>query len=80
MQSNTLGCPSISRNRYPPPAASCKAKAHELDKVVEGGGPRSGKFSRYKVTIEIKDVPAIGDIKIKDFTDTATVYVKIQVS
>ncbi len=46
------------------PAASCKAKAHELDKVVEGGGPRSGKFSRYKVTIEIKDVPAIGDIKI----------------
>jgi TusA-related sulfurtransferase len=58
------------------PAAACKAKAHKIGKNEE---TRNGEFASYVVTIEIKDVPAFGDIKIKDFTDTATVYVKIQV-
>jgi hypothetical protein len=58
------------------PAAACKSTSHERVKDVEGGP--SGIFTRYNVKFEIKDVPAFGDIKIKDFTDTAAVHVKIQ--
>lgn len=56
------------------PAASCKAKAHEVVKQDEAP---NGKFARYSVTFEIKDVPEFGDVKLKDFTDKATVNVKV---
>lgn len=57
------------------PAAACKVKSHELGNDAEGP---SGKFARYSVVFEMKDVPAFGEIKIKDFTDTANVLVKVQ--
>ncbi len=56
------------------PAASCTAKSHELVKAVEES---FGKFNNYSVTFGIKDVPALGGFKLKDFTDKATVLVKI---
>jgi len=62
------------------PAGACKTKSHKLEENVEGVGLLEDKFSRYEVVFEIKDVPAFGDFKIKDFTDTATVYVKADVS
>lgn len=55
------------------PAASCAAKSHELVKAVQ---EPFGKFDRYSVTFGIKDVPALGGFKLKDFTDQATVLVK----
>jgi len=58
------------------PAASCVMKSNERGEEVDGGP--SGQFTRYKVVFEIKDVPAFGDIRIKDFTDSAAVHVKIQ--
>lgn len=59
------------------PAASCKTKSNKAGEEVEGGGP-AGKSTRYSVVFEIKDVPAFGDIKIKDFSDTANVHVGIK--
>ena len=56
------------------PAASCKAKAHELIKQQEAP---NGTFASYSVTFEIKDVPAVGGAKIKDFTDKLLVNVKV---
>ena len=38
--------------------------------------PIPGTFKRYDVEFKIENVPAFGEIKIKDFTDTATVYVQ----
>ncbi|NNM28997.1 MAG: hypothetical protein HKO57_05710 [Akkermansiaceae bacterium] len=55
------------------PPASCQAKSHKLIKEVE---EHFGKFKRYKVTFEIKNVPPLGGHKVKDFTDEATVHVK----
>ncbi len=55
------------------PAASCKMKSHELAKQSKAP---NGKFDTYSVTFEIKDVPRLGDLKVKDFTDRATVHVK----
>ena len=57
------------------PAASCSVKSHERIGEVD---THDAKFNRYSVTFEIKDVPAIGDIKIEDFTDTASVHVKVE--
>ena len=59
------------------PAASCKTKSSKPGKEAEGGGP-AGKSMIYSVVFEIKEVPALGDIKIKDFTDTANVHVAIK--
>jgi len=56
------------------PAASCTATSHELVKAVE---EPFGKFNNYSVTFGIKDVPVLGGFKLKDFTDQATVLVKI---
>lgn len=56
------------------PAASCKVKGHEVAEKVDAP---NGKFSRYMVTFEIKDVPALGGLKLKDFTDKASVNVKV---
>lgn len=55
------------------PAASSTVKNQEVVGQVEES---FGKFTRYSVTFEIKDVPAMGDLGLKDFTDKATVYVK----
>jgi hypothetical protein len=44
--------------------------------VVEEGPPNAGKFNRYEVEFKLENVPAVGEIKIKDFTDTASVFVK----
>jgi desulfoferrodoxin (superoxide reductase-like protein) len=44
--------------------------------VVEGGRPNSGKFNRYEVEFKIQNVPALGEIQLKDFTDTASIFVK----
>ncbi|QTN31948.1 hypothetical protein HZ994_06265 [Akkermansiaceae bacterium] len=55
------------------PAASCKVLEHAAADLVEAP---NGKFTNYTVTFAIKDVPPIGDIRIKDFTDKASVKVK----
>ncbi len=55
------------------PAASCKMKSHELAKQSKAP---NGKFDTYSVTFEIKDVPRLGDLKVKDFTDRAAVHIK----
>ena len=55
--------------------ASCVVKSHTADGETDG---RNGKFTKYKVEFEIKDLPAHGDVKFKNFTDTETVYVKVQ--
>ena len=57
------------------PAASCKMKSHELAKHSKAP---NGEFDTYSVTFEIKDVPRLGDLKVKDFTDLATVHVKTE--
>jgi hypothetical protein len=44
--------------------------------IVEEGPPNAGKFNRYEVEFKIENVPAVGEIKIKDFTETASVFVK----
>ncbi len=36
-----------------------------------------GSFKRYDVEFKVEKVPAFGEIKIKDFTDTASVHIKI---
>lgn len=57
------------------PVTTYKVKSHELGKVEERP---NGKSARYTVVFEFKDIPAFGEIKIKDFTDTANVLVKVQ--
>lgn len=56
------------------PVASCKAMAHEITEQAEAP---NGKFTRYTVTFELKDVPQLGGFKVKNFTDKATVNVKV---
>lgn len=55
------------------PATSCKMVSHELGKRSEAP---NGEFDNYSVTFEIKDVPALGDLMLKNFTDKATVRIK----
>ncbi len=55
------------------PAASCKMKSHELAKHSKAP---NGEFETYSVTFEIKDVPLLGELKVKDFIDLATVHIK----
>lgn len=56
------------------PAASCTTKSHEFVKAVE---EHFGKFNNYTVTFGIKDVPTLGGFKLKDFTDKASVNLKV---
>ena len=56
------------------PAASCKVKAHAIAEQVDAP---NGKFTSYTVTFEIKDVPEFGGYTLKDFTDKATVNIKV---
>ncbi len=60
------------------PATSCSVVSNKIAEaiVVEEGPPNSGKFNRYEVEFKIENVPVFGEIKIKDFTDTACVFVK----
>jgi hypothetical protein len=37
-----------------------------------------GSFNRYDVGFKVEKLPTFGEIKIKDFTDTASVYIKIE--
>jgi hypothetical protein len=67
----------------PEPVASHDIRAESYTLVskkmvgaAEGGGP-SGQFNQYTVEFKIANVPAVGEIKIKDFTDTTSVYIKI---
>lgn len=47
-------------------------------KIVEAKkAAHNGTFNSYAVDFKIENVPAFGEIKIKDFTDSATVNVKI---
>lgn len=54
------------------PAASLKTESHE---AIEQVKQHSGDFTRYSVAFGIKNVPAFGDLKLKDFTDKASVFV-----
>jgi hypothetical protein len=56
------------------PAASFEL----VSKKVEQGKKEthSGIFNRYNVEFNVKNVPAVGEIKIKDFTETASVFIK----
>jgi len=72
--------PILSHNL---PAESYSVVSKKTVELVEGQGPSSGgKFNRYQVEFnqvefKIENVPAHGTIRIKDFTDTATVFVNI---
>jgi hypothetical protein len=44
--------------------------------IITENSPVPGTFNRYDVEFKIENVPAFGDIKIKDFTDTATVFLQ----
>jgi len=57
------------------PAASFSLGAQKMVEVVKN--EHSGTFNRHEVEFKIEKVPAFGEIKIKDFTDTATVHIKI---
>lgn len=57
------------------PAASFSLVAQKMLEVVKSD--HSGTFNRHEVEFKVEKVPVFGEIKIKDFTDTATVHVKI---
>lgn len=57
------------------PAASFALVSHKIAEVVKS--EHAGTFNRYDVIFTIEKVPAFGEIKIKDFSDTATVHIKI---
>lgn len=59
------------------PATSYSVVSKKIAEVInEENAPVSGKFNRYEVEFKIENVPALGEIKIKDFTDTANVFVQ----
>lgn len=55
------------------PAKSCKVLSH---KVVGKEKQPFGNFDKYSVEFQFKKVPATKGVQIKDFKDTAPVYVK----
>lgn len=60
------------------PAASCSIVSKKMVEVLDGQGPTPvGMFNRYQVEFKVEKLPAFGEIKIKDFTDTASVHIKI---
>jgi hypothetical protein len=56
------------------PAASFSLISQKMVEAIKN--ETFGSFKRYDVEFKIQNVPAIGEIKIKDFTDTAGVYIK----
>ncbi len=59
------------------PATSYSVVSKKVAEVINAENlPVPGKFNRYDVEFKIQNVPALGEIKIKDFTDTANVFVK----
>lgn len=49
-----------------------------VQKIVEANKKaHAGTFNEYAVEFKVEKVPAFGEIKIKDFTDTATVHIKM---
>lgn len=60
------------------PVASSSVVSKKMMGAVDAQGPEANqKFNCYQVEFKIEKVPAFGDIQIKDFTDAASVYVKI---
>lgn len=60
------------------PVESFSVVSNKIAEVIDAENvPAPGKFNRYEVEFKIQNVPAFGEIKIKDFTDTANVFVKI---
>ncbi|MES2982278.1 MAG: hypothetical protein V4727_08190 [Verrucomicrobiota bacterium] len=56
------------------PAASFSLVSQKMAEVVKK--EHAGTFNRHEVEFKVENVPAFGEIKIKDFTDTATVHIK----
>lgn len=60
------------------PAESYSLVSQKIAEVInQEHGPVPSKFNRYDVEFKIQNVPALGEFKIKDFTDTANVFIKI---
>lgn len=58
------------------PAASFTLVSKKIAEVIQAQNePVPGQFNRYEVEFKIQNVPVLGEIKIKDFTDTANVFV-----
>ncbi len=57
------------------PAASLSLVSQKMVEAIQN--ENFGSFKRYDVEFKIEKVPAFDEIKIKDFADTATVYIKI---
>ena len=57
------------------PAASCKVLSKKSDKITV---ERVADYEHYHVEYQLKDIAPIDGIKIKDFTGTATVLVKLK--
>jgi hypothetical protein len=57
------------------PATSCVVVTNKIIEAKKAA--HNGTFNHYSVDFKIENVPAFGVIKIKDFTDTASVNVKI---
>lgn len=55
------------------PEASCKVTSNKLIEVTE---IRNLEFENYTVAFQLKDIPLLGGIQLKDFTDQAKVYVR----
>jgi hypothetical protein len=58
------------------PAASCSIVSQKMVEAIKD--EHRGSFNRYDVEFKVEKLPAFGEIKIKDFTDTASVYIKIE--
>lgn len=57
------------------PAASFSLVSQKMVEAIKN--ENFGSFKRYDLEFKIEKVPAFGEIKIKDFTDTASVHIKI---
>jgi hypothetical protein len=55
------------------PAASCKVTSHKL---IDTNVVRQTEFENYTVEFQLKDVPVLDGIKVKDLTGKAKVHVK----
>jgi hypothetical protein len=57
------------------PAASCLLVSQKKVEAIKD--EQMGSFNRYDVEFKVEKISAFGEIKIKDFTDTAGVFIKI---
>jgi hypothetical protein len=66
----------VTTHDIPASAYSVISKKIAEAVVAQTGPENQGKLNRYEVEFKIQKIPALGEFKIKDFTDTASVYVK----